>query len=160
MLIRKACIDDADQACEVMRRSIVELCRSDHRDDPAIIRRWVSNKTPEFFKRWIEEKGNRMLVAVEGAAILAVGAVKDDGEITLNYVLPDARFRGVSRAMLAALEATARDLDNEACHLISTETARRFYLSAGYEQIGVPEGEFGITSSYPMLKRLSGNCPS
>lgn len=43
-------------------------------------------------------------MAVEGGMILGVGAVTDKGEITLNYVSPDARFRGVSRALLGALE--------------------------------------------------------
>jgi GNAT superfamily N-acetyltransferase len=48
-----------------------------------------------------------LLVAVERYTILAVGSVTDAGEITLNYVSPDARFRGVSRALLGALEARA-----------------------------------------------------
>lgn len=157
MLIRTARIADAAQACDVMRRSITELCRSDHHDDPAIIRQWVANKTLGEFKRWIADVGNRVLVAVDGEIVLAVGAVKDDGEITLNYVSPDARFRGISRAMVAALENAARDFGNEACHLISTETARRFYLAAGYEEVGVPQGKFGTTSSFPMLKRLAGD---
>ena len=47
-------------------------------------------------------------------------------------MLPDARFRGVSRALLKALEHRALERGNLKCHLISTETARRFYLAAGY----------------------------
>ena len=154
MLIRKASIEDATKACEVLRRSIVELGGSDHHNDPAIIRRWLANKTPENVTAWIGDESNSVLVAVEQDVVLAVGAVRNDGEITLNYVSPDARFRGVSRAMLAQLEAVARDLGNDICHLISRETARRLYLSAGYEQVGTPEGRFGTASSYPMFKRL------
>jgi hypothetical protein len=41
-----------------------------------------------------------VLVAAEHDTILAVGAVTDSEEVTLNYVSPDARFRGVSRALL------------------------------------------------------------
>jgi GNAT superfamily N-acetyltransferase len=155
MMIREARHEDAVRACEVMRRSIAELCGSDHHNDPAVVARWLANKTPENFAAWIADEDNRMFVAVEQGDVLAVGAVRTNGEITLNYVSPDARFRGVSRAMLAQLEATAQAFGNDTSHLISTETARRFYLAAGYQQVGVPEGKFGTTSSYPMLKRFS-----
>ncbi|OYU91667.1 MAG: GNAT family N-acetyltransferase [Bradyrhizobiaceae bacterium PARB1] len=154
MLIRKARFDEAAKACDVLRRSIVELCGADHHDDPAIIRRWLANKTPAAVGGWIVDPENFALVAVEGETVLAVGIVRHDGEITCNYVSPDARFRGVSKAMLEQLEATARDHGNDVCHLISTETAHRLYLSAGYEDCGMPQGKFGTTSSFLMLKRL------
>jgi len=156
MLIRRARPDEAAEICDVLRRSIAELCGADHHDDPAILRRWLANKTPKIVEGWIAHPDNFVLVAVEEETVLAVGIVRHDGEITCNYVLPDARFRGVSKAMLAQLEATARDHGNDVCHLISTETAHRLYLSAGYEDCGVPQGKFGTTSSFPMLKRLTG----
>jgi len=87
--------------------------------------------------------------------VLAVGSVTVQGEITLNYVSPDARFRGVSRAMIAALETRAGERGNERCTLLSTDTARRFYRSAGYTEDGPPKGKFGTTGSYPMSKRLT-----
>ena len=154
MLIRRARIEDAASACEAMRRSIAELCGSDHHDDPAILARWLANKTPAHWAGWLAHEQNTVLVAVEEATVLAVGVVQRDGEITCNYVSPDARFRGVSRAMMVQLEATARDFGNDACHLFSTETARRFYLSAGYKETGAPKGKFGTTGAYPMHKRL------
>ena len=88
----------APAECEVIRRSISELCEADHRNDPEILRRWLANKTPEIVGSWIIKPGNSVLVAVDDDSILAVGSVTDAGEITLNYVSPDARFRGVSRA--------------------------------------------------------------
>jgi GNAT superfamily N-acetyltransferase len=155
MLIRKARVEDAVAACKVMRRSIAEFCGSDHHDNPAVIGRWLANKTPKHWAEWLADEDNTVLVAIEGEAVLSVGAVKNDGEITLNYVSPDVRFRGVSRAMLAELEAVARNLGNVSCNLISTETARRFYLASGYDEVGMPEGKFGTTSSYPMMKRFA-----
>ena len=107
MDVRDAIAEDADAACRVMRRSIAELCVADHGNDKAILARWLGNKTPEIFRSWIAEPHNSVLVAVEHGNILAVGAVTDAGNITLNYVSPDARFRGVSRGLLAALEARA-----------------------------------------------------
>lgn len=154
MLIRDAIPEDAEAACAVMKRSIAELCRADHKNDPAILTRWLGNKTPEIFCDWIAQDDNSVLVAVEGDEILGVGSVTNVGRIGLNYVSPDARFRGVSRAMLSALEERAVTRGNAECILTSTETARRFYLSNGYVETGPPVGEFGTTTGYPMSKKL------
>lgn len=99
------------------------------------------------------QPGHSLLVAVEDGMILAVGAVTDAGEITLNYVSPDARFRGVSKALLSALEIRAAERGNVQCTLDSSKTARRFYHSAGYCETGSAVIMFG-TPSYPMSKRL------
>jgi GNAT superfamily N-acetyltransferase len=153
MKVRDAVPEDAAAACQTMRRSITELCVAYHRNDPAILERWLSNKTPEIFKSWIRPD-NSLLVAVEDDRILAVGCVNNAGEITLNYVAPDARFRGVSDALLAALEDCAMERGNQLCTLKSTETARRFYLERGYFEDGPADGKFGTASGYPMSKRL------
>ena len=154
MQIRDAIPEDAAAACEVLRRSIIELCIADHGNDPAILAAWLGNKTPEIVASWIVKSGNSVLVAGEGGSILGIGAVTDDGEITLNYVSPAARFRGVSRALLSALEARAIERGNSRCRLISTETARRLYRSAGYVEDGPPQHKFGTASSIPMSRRL------
>jgi GNAT superfamily N-acetyltransferase len=153
MRVRDAVLEDAAAACRIIRRSITELCLADHRNDPEVLGRWLSNKTPEIFRSWIGAD-NFLLVAVEGDNILAVGAVTDTGEITLNYVSPDARFRGVSGALLDVLEDRAIEHGNELCTLKSTETARRFYLERGYSEDGPADGKFGTASGYPMSKRL------
>jgi GNAT superfamily N-acetyltransferase len=150
--IREARLDDADRACDVLRRSISQLCVADHGNDPAILSAWLANKTPEIVAAWISQNGNSLLLATEGDAILAVGSVTDAGEITLNYVAPEARFRGVSRALLRALEVRAAERGNRRCRLTSTETAHRFYQSAGYVDDGAPAGKFGTKASYPMSK--------
>ena len=154
MKIRDATAADAEAACDVLIKSISELCAADHSNDPAILGRWLSNKTPEIVAGWVKQPGNSLLVAVEGDAVLGVGSVTDAGKITLNYVAPEARFRGVSRALLGALEARAAERGNTDCTLTSTETAHRFYQSAGYSDEGKPVGNFGTSSGYPMSKRL------
>lgn len=153
MEIRDALPGDAEAACAVMRRSIAELCHADHKNDPAILARWLGNKTAENFHAWIGQPDNSLLVAVEGGVVLAVGSVTDAGRIGLNYVSPDARFRGISRTMLAALERRAAQRGNATITLESTETARRFYLSNSYVEVGRPVAAFG-TTSYPMSKML------
>jgi GNAT superfamily N-acetyltransferase len=155
MEIRDARLADASAACQVMRRSIAELCVADHHNDPEILSRWLANKTPEIVGTWISNPNNSMLLAVEGDVVLAVGSVTEAGEIQLNYVAPDARFRGVSRALMQALEARARENGVTSCTLTSTETARRFYLATGYVEDSAPRGKFGTTGSYPMSKSLT-----
>jgi GNAT superfamily N-acetyltransferase len=153
MEIRDATAEDAPAACHVIRRSISELCVADHGNDPAILARWLSNKTPGTVASWIARPHSSLLVAIEQGAILAVGSVTDAGHVILNYVSPDARFRGVSRALLGALEARAMARSSARCTLNSTETARRFYLANGYLIDGPPDHKYG-TGGYPMSKIL------
>lgn len=154
MKVRDATASDAAAACEVLRASVSELCVADHHNDSEILGRWLASKTPDNLAAWITDPDASMLLAVEDEVVLAVGSVRNSGEITLNYVSPAARFRGASSALLAALEARARERGNKSCKLLSTETARRFYLERGYVYAGPPQGKFGTNSSYPMSKEL------
>ncbi len=138
----------------MLRRSIAELCDADHGNDPAILARWLDNKTPENVSVWIGRRDASMLLAVDGGAIVAVGMVTHWGEIILNYVSPDARFRGASRTLLAPLEARAVERGAEKCRLESTDTAYRFYRANGYVEDGPPTGKFGMSSGYRMAKSL------
>lgn len=115
---------------------------------------WLLNKTPDIVASWIGLADFSMLVAVEYGTILAVGGITKAGHIALNYVSPDARFRGVSRVFLAALEARAIERGNMRCTLKSTETALRFYLANGYVIDGAPDHKYG-TGGYPMSKLLA-----
>jgi GNAT superfamily N-acetyltransferase len=84
------------------------------------------------------------------------------GEITLNYVSPDARFRGISKGLLQRLELQATDLGIQRITLQSSLTALRLYESAGYRRNEPPTKGFGITFCHPMIKNLqsglSGRC--
>jgi len=155
MDIRDAKPGDAGEACQVIRRSIIELCAADHRNDPKLMAAWLSNKTPETVAAWMRRVDASYLVAVDEGAIAAVGAVTDSGEILLNYVSPAARFHGASRALLAALEKRAAERGATRCTLISTETARSFYRARGYEEVGAAVMKFGMESGYPMVKPLA-----
>lgn len=94
--IRRARAADADEAAAVLRASISALCVADHGNDPECLARWLANKTPRNIRSWIEGPGN-FVVAVEHGRIVGVGASVPLGEVTLNYVLPEARFRGWAR---------------------------------------------------------------
>ena len=155
MLIRRARPEDAETACQVLRRSITELCGLDHGDDPEILGRWLASKTPQNVATWIKNPRGRIIVAQEGASVLGLGGITQTGEITLNYVSPDARFRGVSDAMIRRLETIALEDGNDGCTLTSTRTAHRFYLARGYVTVAELPGKFGTDTSFAMAKTLA-----
>ena len=154
MHIRPARAEDAEAVTMVLRRSIIELCQADHRDDPATLERWLANKTPDNVRAWIGDTGNHFLVAEEDGCILGAAAIQTSGRISLNYVSPDARRRGVSTALMNGLEAHARALGHAACVLESTRTAIPFYRAMGYTEAGEPGPAFGTMLHFPMRKSL------
>lgn len=130
--IRPAGARDAPAACALVCLSIVELCRADHLGDKLTLEGWLANKTPANFMYWFTAPGCNGFIAERGGAMIGVGAVRDDGEVTLNYVAPPARFQGVSKALLARMEELAKTKLAERMTLTTTETARQFYLDRGY----------------------------
>jgi GNAT superfamily N-acetyltransferase len=85
--------------------------------------------------------GHFVVAWEEGVAVACGGLARYDereGEIRRMYVVPEARGRGVSKLVLAALERAARELGYEALRL---ETGDRqpeaigLYERAGFERI-------------------------
>lgn len=137
----------------MLRASISALCVADHGGDPVVLTRWLANKTPQDVRTWIEGSG-RFVIAEERGRIEGVGAAIASGEITLNYVLPGARYCGVSKAVLRALETHLRTQGRTRSTLCSTRTAHRFYRTMGYVDEGKPEIESGLAANR-MFKDLS-----
>lgn len=153
VVIRAAEARDAEAAMAVIRRSISTLCAADHGDDPAQLAGWLANKTAAHFRAWLVDPRNAIIVATRGGKIVGVGGLREGEGITLNYVDPDARFTGVSDAMIGALEARLRAKGEDRALLTSTETAFAFYAARGYvrrELAGEAMPPFGIA----MEKRL------
>lgn len=67
------------------------------------------------------------------------GGIKDLGhaaaELKRMYVVPQFRGCGLGRALLGALETTARDLGYERVRLDSQAATWRLYASSGYSEI-------------------------
>lgn len=155
MRIHPATAADADAACTVLRRSIEELCLADHGGDREILRSWLANKTPGVVAAWIADPTRRVVVAVDDAgAVLGVGMASPGGTIELNYVSPDARFCGVSKAIMQALEAWLRSSGHARRTLVSTATARAFYTALGYREDGPAQATFGVAASRAMAREL------
>jgi GNAT superfamily N-acetyltransferase len=130
--VRKAMRGDAAEMADVLSRSIVELCVADHQNDPAAIASWTRNKTEAGVTGWFDRGQVDLFVAEVDGKIVAVGGTRPDGEIELNYVAPDARFTGASKALMEAMEDYLLTQSVAVATLRATKTARRFYLGLGY----------------------------
>jgi GNAT superfamily N-acetyltransferase len=152
--VRAAVIGDAEEAAMLLRRSIAELCTADHQHDPATLERWLSNKTPEHLQRWIADPDNYVIVVEEAGVLLGVGLLHRSGEIRLCYMAPEAKGRGVGRAILQALEAQAAGWGIGTLALNSTIGARGFYEHMGFRSGGCATEGFGVTQCHPYVKEL------
>ena len=147
--IRRALPADAPAMSAVLIASITELCVEDHHNDPKLLAGWLANKTPAGVAAWFGNADSVLLVAEREDEIAAVGGYfARERTISLNYVAPHHRFIGVSKAMLAALEA---GLGAGEARLDSTATARRFYEACAWEVAGAPTTHRGI-AGWPMRR--------
>ncbi len=151
--IRQADVSDSDAIARVLRASIRDLCVADHRGDPSVLARWLANKTPDVVESWIRNPDDVILAADHAGDLVCVGGVALRGEVLLNYVSPDFRFRGASRAMLVHMEGVLRTHGVKVATLISTGTAHRFYLANGWIDSDRSESKFGVTD-FTMVKSL------
>jgi GNAT superfamily N-acetyltransferase len=143
-VIRIAGPADADAACGVLRRSILECCVEDHRHDEAVLRAWLENKTPENVACWFRSPSNHALVAIADGAIAGVAILTRAGRIALCYVAPEQRFTGFGTALLRALEVQGKQWGLSTLQVASTQTAKSFYLRHGYLFSGATRCSFGI----------------
>lgn len=139
----------------VLTASITELCAADHGADARAIAAWTANKSEAGVAAMLANPNLQIYVAERDGAILAVGAVTKDGTVALNYVAPQARFAGISTAMLAQLEQALVALGHQEGRLESTSTARVFYQSRGWQADG-PQAAGRAVNGYPMRKILVG----
>ena len=153
--VRPAAEADAVVACDVLRRSIRELCVADHGHDEQVLSAWLANKTPENVRAWITSASSFAVVAVDGSEVRGVGLVQRDGEIQMCYVAPEVQYRGAGKLMLCALEEQAARWGLNSVRLTSSVTARRFYERNGYVQSGEPKSVYGLRSVYPMSKSIA-----
>jgi GNAT superfamily N-acetyltransferase len=153
---RAATLADVPAMSRVLTASIVQLCAADHLGAPDAIAAWTANKSEAGVADMLANPGTAMFVAEDAGEVVAVGAVSREGRIGLNYVDPGARFKGVSKILLARLEAELMALGVSEARLEATETARRFYTAAGWVADG-PQATGRRVNGYPMRKQLSGS---
>lgn len=145
--IRAAHIEDAVAMAELRAASIRHLCSADHQGDPVSIADWIGS--PDKFVHLIERPDQKLIVTEVEGKLAGLGGLSED-MVTLNYVHPDFRFRGVSKAIMQALEDMLRRDGVTTGRLTSSATALRFYNSIGW----LDAGDFDPDNGQPMVKRL------
>ncbi len=153
--MRPAQTGDIAQMSRVLIASITALCAADHHNDPVKLAAWTRNKSAEGVAAMLANPEMLTLVAEREGSVVAVGAVTRQGGVALNYVAPEARFTGISKALLVRLEAELVGLGFAEGHLEATATARRFYEKAGWVANG-PQATGRHVNGFPMRKRLLG----
>lgn len=157
LAIRAACVSDAAVVSGLLRRSIVECCVEDHRNDEAILDSWLRNKTPETVTAWFSSPANFAVVATMGGEVVGVGLLTRKGKIALCHVVPEVRFTGTGKALLNALEAQAVAWQMPSVQVASTLGAQAFYLRNGYTLVRETESSFGIEATLFTKKLLAGS---
>lgn len=132
----------------------MELCHDDHLGDQITLDHWLATKTPESFYTWLSNGRNHILVAELNERMAGVGTLHASGEIMLFYLRPGVQRRRIRRAILEAIENSARDHAPNSLSLGSTVGARTFYEAMGFESQRDPSIQFGVLRTYPYRKRL------
>ncbi|HTO27923.1 MAG TPA: GNAT family N-acetyltransferase [Devosia sp.] len=153
LTIRRAGPADVPGMSKVLTASIIELCAADHGGEPHAIAAWTRNKSEAGVAGMLSNPDLQLFVAESALGVVAVGAVTTDGMVSLNYVAPEARFAGISDAMLARLELALVELGHREGRLESTRTAQAFYLVRGWQADG-PQASGRVVNGYPMRKLL------
>jgi len=148
-MARAATANDAVEAVEAVRRSIITLCVPDHLNDPATLDRWLANKKPELFATWLSNPDNFCAVEEVDGRVQGVGLLHRSGELRLFYVAPGHERKGLGRSIHEALATRAGQWGLTRLHLESTSVARRFYESLGYRSTGPKKLMFGVLHAFP-----------
>jgi N-acetylglutamate synthase-like GNAT family acetyltransferase len=138
-LIRKARVSDAQQICNVLRRSIIELCELDHQKNQKELDEWLANKTIQNCEAWINNKKINFFVAENDGKIVGVSSINHNGFLELCYILPEAKGLGFGGELLKVAEDSVLALGIQVFTLESTITAKEFYEYFGYIQTTIKE---------------------
>lgn len=155
--VREARDSDVAKVCEVLVRSVREICAPDYNNDEAVLQQWCANKTPEFVAGWIRNPDNFVVVAEDSSGEIVGAAMyqRAKAAVELCYIVPEALYQGIGSRLLATLEGEAKRLGHKEIHLGSSITARDFYRRNGYSEDGEPV-YWGKVLGFPMRKVLAG----
>jgi len=143
--VARASSADSHEIAKLLRRSIIELCQSDHGDEPDRYEAWLKTKSADQVEKWIDGPGGAFVAQDQDKRILGFVMGSPSGQVLMTHVLPEARFTGVSKALMRAVEDYFRDRGLDLAHLNSTGTADRFYRAIGYTETGGSETQLDMT---------------
>ena len=153
MNIEKATNDSLGEIYRIIRNSIINLCAADHSNEKGNLENWLAARSPENLEKLLFDGKSQAFVCIENEKVIGVSHIKKDGELTLCYVHSEYAGKGIGRIILEAAEKQADIWKLEEINLISTATAKRFYLAQGFEENGAPISYFGMPG-FPLKKAL------
>jgi len=153
MLIRPATADDAHTVYALRNAAIRAQCTGHY--PAADLDIWTAGPMSDTF---VSNISARCHVVVLDGEVVGMGMVDlDSGQVDAIFVRPDMMGKGVGRAMMAFLEARAREAGLAQLSLDSTLNAAPFYRSVGFsgEAVSVYSSPRGIhLPCIPMIKPL------
>jgi len=156
--IRQAIPSDAQEACDLLRRSIEEGCAADHGQRSEILQAWLSNKTVQNVTTWFSSPSNYAVVAVRGGELAGLALLTQAGKLALCYVMPGQQRQGIGSAMVQAIEERARCWGIAKLHMHSPASGSGFFERLGYVNAGKDKACFGLECDF-LWKQLDAAEP-
>jgi putative acetyltransferase len=153
LFIRPYRPSDLDQIIAVFQRAVREIAYKDYSQSQ--IAAWSTVDRA----RWEPRRQTRPTwVAEAGGTIAGFADLEDDGHLDLMYVHPDFQGRGIATALLATVEARARELRLDRIYAEASITARSFFERRGFrvatpDVVGSNGEEFTIFRIEKLLAR-------
>ena len=123
---------DTQELAELFRRSVREVASRDYR--PAQIEAWAAAPGDE--AAWEESMRLRIVfVAEEVRRLIGFIQYEPSDHIDMTYVHPERQRMGVASALLAELEAEARNRGAAILNVEASITSRPFFQRRGFEVI-------------------------
>lgn len=134
--VRVAAAADASLVSRILIRSFRAGCALDHRNNPLLVNAWLHRHSPEQVSRWLADTDVRVELASLQGKPVGVGMVRDSGEVSHCYVLPEFFRRGVGQSLMDSMERYLGDAGQGRVVLYSTLTGQGFYQHLGYRDNG------------------------
>lgn len=155
--VRVAKNNDSTQVCNVLRRSILEVCAPVY-NNKSVIDEWLQNKTEDNISQWIQSESTYSVVCTdENNTIVGFGLTTLTGKILLIYLVPEALYKGNGKMMLEQMEKRLFKEGVDEIHTVSSIMAKAFYERNGFIQDGPPQLVGEIEGDFPLVKKLSPN---
>lgn len=137
-LVRKAAVSDAEGIHTAHMTSIQKICAKDYREDQINAwgkREFQQEKLEACIKNddlWVVENNGK----IEGYGHLKTWKEKNHAEVMGLYLTPSVAGKGLGKTIINLIKERTRELGFEKLDLSSTKTAKSFYESAGFKQVG------------------------
>lgn len=129
-MIEPAQIQDCADIIYVIQKSILS-CVLDHQNNTQIIADWLANKTVEQLSSWMQHNPS-YVYRDQQQHIIAFILFSKQGDILLNYVLPEGQHQGIGSQLIAQVRYHLQQLSITQICVESTLTAAPFYQKQGF----------------------------